>query len=145
MVPGVRPIGSRLEVVPLMQLGWIHTDQPLRPPQYLEQRLSLLSAVLLQLKRAGLKQWVHSMSCNYCSVVMLRVTGVVQGCPFCDVLVTAVCCRHKLTGVLQLCAPSKQHTTRSELMCPKHSSCPMSNPSTEQDFLRIKFRHRKIF
>lgn len=138
-------MGSRLEAVPPMQLGWIHTDQPLRPSQYFGQRLSLLSAVLLLLKRAGLKQWVHSMSCNYCSVVMLRVTCVVQGCPFCDVLVTAVCCSHKLTGVLQLRASSKQHTTRSELMCPKHSSCPTSSSSTEQDFLRTKFQHRKIF
>lgn len=80
-----------------------------------------------------------------CSMVMLRVTCVVQGCPYCDVLAMVVCCSHKLTGVLQLWASSKQHTTRSELTCSKHSIFPMSSSSTEKGLLRTKFQHRKIF
>lgn len=132
-------MGLRLEFPGIHPIFWAKSD------------LSL-SAVLLLLKRAGLKQWVHSMGCN-CSSFALgscpEPPVLFSGLSFCDGLVREGCCSHKLTGVLQPWASSEQHSARSELTHPKHSSCPMSGPSTEQDFLKDNIqaqeKHRKIF
>lgn len=124
-----------------------HGSAPQAFTQHFGQRLSSLSAALLLLRRAGLEQWVHSMSCNYSSFAL-------RSCQESPALLRAapsVTCwlRWCAAGINSLGCSSFGHHQNStppgqNRLAPNIPLAQCQVPLLSRIFLRAKFQHRKI-